>query len=277
MTLVEVEESELAHLKVRASHQAAIEQKNQEVRKLKQRYDMAKDASLAAKKNYDEGVAELSELINEGPSAQLSLPFNDAKESTKADAPKVHWRDRPIQELNLAKGMLDKCLELGINTVGKLKDVEDGKVPGYEEKRLAGIEGWGKGKVERAKAALGVLCGNESDFEESPISEAEQPAEETAMIANQTEDGESIMIEVLVDVPNGESIGLVKGAKVPAIRRGPNAQVAIEESSPYLFMSGEYVIVTVAEPMIAENEAGFLTDAPEPPVESEQETEASEA
>lgn len=276
MTLVEVEESELAHLKVRANHQAAIEQKNQEVRKLKQRYDMAKDASLAAKKNYDEGVAELSELINEGPSAQLSLPFNDGngKDSPKQELPKVHWRDRPIQELNLAKGMLDKCLELGINTVGKLKDVEDGKVPGYEEKRLAGIEGWGKGKVERAKAALGVLCGNESDFEESPISEAEKPAEETAMVANQTEDGEAITIEVLVDVPNGESIGLVKGAKVPAIRRGPNAQVTIEDASPYLFMSGEYAIVTAAEPMIAENQAGFLTDAL---VESEQETEASEA
>lgn len=248
MSLVEVEEKELAQLRIRAEHQTAVLEKNKTVEKYRVDYQCKKDSSLAAKKRLDEALAELSALIAEGPSPQMSLPFKDDAPKQQAEAESaVHWRERSIFDLNLPKGTTEKLVELGVTTIGKLKDIEDKKVPGYEN-GLESIPNWGRGKVERAKIAMTTTCGHEIDFV-SDVSDEEpkpEPVVEEPELAAQADDQQLVTVELLNDIQGCTQYGFTAGATFQGRVSGQSVVVDCEGKNVTL-MANEYKILTDAE------------------------------
>lgn len=248
MSLVEVEEKELAQLRIRAEHQAQVLEKNKTVEKYRVDYQCKKDSSLAAKKRLDEALAELSALIADGPTAQMSLPFDDGKTVAAVETPSIHWREKSIEDLNLPKGTTEKLIELGINTIGKLKDIDDCKVPGYDD-GMASIPNWGRGKVERAKIALATVCGHEPDFTSDVPDEEPKPdpVAETPELAAQADDQQLVTVQLVSDIAGCQQFGFTAGATFQGKVSGQSV-VVDNDGRNVTLMATEYRIVD-SEPM----------------------------
>ncbi len=128
-----------------------IEEKSTEVQEKKNRYLHARDQSLARKKEMDEAVTELMDLIAQGPpkpDPQMRLDFGDdtVTESTGLVAVKgsIDLIDIPAKEI-------EKLRKAGIKTLAELDEVINGENKQYVA--LENVPGINAAAAERIVSA----------------------------------------------------------------------------------------------------------------------------
>lgn len=128
--------SDTEHSTVTEQHYQDIIQQNKAVADLAARSGAAKERAKAAKQRYEEGIAELTELIRRGPDPQAKLPGMEDVDA-KSDA----WRTVTLEEAGLPSKLLKPFKEFSweggsIKTLGDLADWQ-------AEYELANIHGIG--------------------------------------------------------------------------------------------------------------------------------------
>lgn len=133
---------ELEHL-----HYESIRVLNIKVREAGCDYDAAKAESNREKKRFEGLSSQLSDLIQEDPK-QRRLPFSDNSQSEvageSAAQPSDEWKQLPVSELGIAKGITAKLEENDLRTLGELqgywnsgKDLKD--LNGIAEGKAAAV------------------------------------------------------------------------------------------------------------------------------------------
>ena len=212
-------------------HYHQIMEQNEHVIKLRAEYDRKKDASLGAKKAYDEANRDLNDLIMSGPDKQGKLPFQE--ESTNGNAPAtpaaaaeekqevVDCEAHPIAEVIGANPkQLEKLAECGIETVGQF---EQKRAAGLRESlpglRVSTIEKWENQVLDwltenRDAEAFADAAGSEDEEDADDEEEAEEDEEDA-------DDGESAtQVRLLRDIPGAadDKHGLRKDATFDVVR-----------------------------------------------------------
>lgn len=256
MSLVEIQETELASLRSAATHDDQVRALERDVTSAKSEWDSAKDRSLAAKKHYDQLVNELREFIAKGPELQMSL-FDSPMPKVVVENPRA-WAEKSIDDLDIAKKLKDKLHEIGVHTVGQAVTFRAGKVAGYEN-GAADIAGWGAKKVAEFEDA--VIAN--SPIDAAGMMGAEDPADVDIVEAEPEQDpdeaeGEDAPAELRVhqesptarvrlvgDIEGMVDEGFVAGAEFDATIEVGGAVVQVGDAD-YIFSDNEYVVVQAA-------------------------------
>jgi len=281
--IVEVGQDELLKLRALAQHHQEIVDQQKTVSRLHDRWLAAKDASLAAKKTYDEAVNELRDCIAEGPDCQLKL-FDTRP------IPDQDWSKFPVDRLDLTATLKKKIADAEINTVGRLKDVLASRDPGFPD-GLEKVKGFTAIVIAKLDAAVSKFVlddataaaksiGVEEEFDGlskgdpgnsgHSIQEGLDEAEETDPFSDQEaldgpwadqipanqvealEDSSSASspqgrVKLTVDVARMESLGFVKGAEFSADMVGDSAVITLESGQEVCLTVNEFIALTAQE------------------------------
>lgn len=160
--MIEVSEGDLLRLKMVSEHHDEIVRQQKEVARLHDKWQAAKDASLAAKKNYDESVNELRNIIAGGPNPQLSLFSKSAPED---------WKAISVDRLNISTSQRRKLIDAGCDTLGKVQDLRSGMLSDYPD-GLSSLKSFGPQVIAKVEAAMLEFMPENDDEPSDAVAEA---------------------------------------------------------------------------------------------------------
>ncbi len=189
--LIEVSREEFDRKTAIEEHYEAIVAKTHDVNQLKKVWEEAKDASLAAKKSFDRASNELRELIEEGVDPQRRLPGMSATDGQRDD----EWRNRPIAELGLPNGKLDKLEECGVTTIGQLEKLRAGELED-NPRGLSSVKGFGEAAITDIENSLMEWLAKNQPTDDAPMGGTEdtEPPQRVRIIDDITDsEGDIVM------------------------------------------------------------------------------------
>jgi len=151
-------------------HYFEIRRLNANVCSVRTNYLSCKSVASEVKKQYDNLVDELEQLILRGPDPQIGLPFGECEGDDDQVENNDAWRETPIVDaLSLTPSQYSKLEEAGATTIGDLEDLRAGD-------GLASIKGFGQAAVDRIEdEVINWLASLQDDNQDETGDDTDEP------------------------------------------------------------------------------------------------------